>query len=618
MEPQLQCRECIRLEKDGVTRYICAHTGKPQHESPDCPNLRVSGQDESFHAGADPAPDTMTSSRNEETLRILLSQQDFRYAAAGGFLVMLICAVGWSGITVATGMQNGWMAIFTGIITGLSIAFFGGGIDKKFGYLGVFYAFLACFTGNFFSQVMFLADQEGSGYLETLLHTDYGLARDMIVWSYSPVDFIFYGLAVAEGYLLSFRRPNSDSIASIRSRRNDGKPGYFRYRSYVILACLMVLLAAFFAASKKVNGLRTSYYDTGNKRSEGNYSNSRQHGAWTYFYSTGVIQAEGQYRLGIPDSNWTWYHPDGSISRKGNYRQGFEEGAWTSYYAGNQLLDSGAYHYGRKTGTWKSWHRNGNLKEQGEYYKDAKHGPWLSWHDNGLPESELNYHHGILVGSARRYFPDGRPFTIAEYDSTGREKLHSSWTPSGRQLVVDGNGNHQVFSRDGFLLLEETVQQGLRNGPWNSYYTTGALKESGRYDQGTLLLLESWDRMGNQQVRDGNGLYISYYPDDSTTQMLGQIRDGLRSGIWKFYNASGTIQQEIRYSRGIMEGMQKSYYENGLLYHKGWMKSGKKTGTWEWYNYQGEIFSKADYSATEGKEIRYFYNSEGKCIYKEE
>lgn len=114
-------------------------------------------------------------------------------------------AIVWGIITITTGFQIGYLALAIGAAVGFTIRKTGKGIDPIFGYWGAGIALFSVMLGNFFSAMGFLAGSVGLGYAETLLRFDYGYLLAIMQETFSPMDLVFYGIAVYEGYKFSFR-----------------------------------------------------------------------------------------------------------------------------------------------------------------------------------------------------------------------------------------------------------------------------------------------------------------------------------------------------------------------------------------------------------------------------
>lgn len=149
-----------------------------------------------------------TSLTQEDIARVkeqLLLEQRLPLAIITGVAAAIVSAVLWAVITVATEMQIGFMAIGVGLLVGYSIRFAGRGILMIFGIIGAICALFGCVLGNYLSQIGFLGNKLQISYFEALKLVPMEIIPDIMIESFSPMDLLFYGFAVWEGFKFSFR-----------------------------------------------------------------------------------------------------------------------------------------------------------------------------------------------------------------------------------------------------------------------------------------------------------------------------------------------------------------------------------------------------------------------------
>jgi hypothetical protein len=139
-------------------------------------------------------------------------EQNLPLAFAGGSAAALVGGIIWALVTVTSGYQIGWMAVGVGFLVGYSIRFLGKGIDTVFGVIGAALALIGCLLGNFFSLVGFSSKQENLGVFDILTTIDYSIVPDVMIEAFSPMDLLFYGIAIYEGYRFSFRQITEEEI----------------------------------------------------------------------------------------------------------------------------------------------------------------------------------------------------------------------------------------------------------------------------------------------------------------------------------------------------------------------------------------------------------------------
>ena len=134
------------------------------------------------------------------------AQQRLFQAIIGGGAAAVLGAGVWAAITVATEFQIGWMAVALGLLVGLTVRSLGKGVDNIFGIVGSVWALTACGLGNLLAVCGILSAQEGVPMLTILSALNLDIVGQLMAVTFSPIDLLFYGIAMYEGYRLSFRQ----------------------------------------------------------------------------------------------------------------------------------------------------------------------------------------------------------------------------------------------------------------------------------------------------------------------------------------------------------------------------------------------------------------------------
>lgn len=124
----------------------------------------------------------------------------FPLAIVGGAIAAVIGAAIWAAVSLATGYQIGFMAIGVGLLVGIAVRFAGGGGSPAFGVIGGLFALLGCLLGNLLTVIGYLADHEGIGFFAALFSFNYAATFEIMQATFSPMDLLFYGIAVYEGF----------------------------------------------------------------------------------------------------------------------------------------------------------------------------------------------------------------------------------------------------------------------------------------------------------------------------------------------------------------------------------------------------------------------------------
>jgi hypothetical protein len=120
-----------------------------------------------------------------------------------GTAAALVGAALWAVITVLTGYQIGFMAIGVGVLVGLAVRRFGRGSTPVFGIAGAVLSLAGCVAGNLLAVVGFIAQGQEMPFFATLGQVDLPLAMNLLIETADPIDFLFYAIAVYEGFKLA-------------------------------------------------------------------------------------------------------------------------------------------------------------------------------------------------------------------------------------------------------------------------------------------------------------------------------------------------------------------------------------------------------------------------------
>jgi uncharacterized protein len=95
-----------------------------------------------------------------------------------------------------------------------------------------------------------------------------------------------------------------------------------------------------------------------------------KHGQWISWYQSGQKQTQGEYRNDLQVGKFNWWYENGQIALQGSYDAGKQVGKWTWWHANGQKSTQGEYADGNPTGRWRWWHTNGRVHETA----DLSHG----------------------------------------------------------------------------------------------------------------------------------------------------------------------------------------------------------------------------------------------------
>jgi len=139
-------------------------------------------------------------------------QQNLSAAVVAGTVAAVVGAGLWAVTTVITGYQIGWMAVGIGFLVGYAIRIVGKGIDQSFAIAGATLALFGCMLGNLLTVCYFVAENEGVAVLDLLPQLDFAIVSELLIATFSPMDLLFYGIAVYEGFTLSTVSVSGDDL----------------------------------------------------------------------------------------------------------------------------------------------------------------------------------------------------------------------------------------------------------------------------------------------------------------------------------------------------------------------------------------------------------------------
>jgi hypothetical protein len=136
------------------------------------------------------------------------NEQNLLLGLLAGGAAALLGAILWAAVTVITDYQIGWMAVGLGFLVGWAVRRFGRGQRPIFGLAGAGLALAGCILGNVLTAAVIISQQESVSLFSVLvfLLLSPGLVLELLVSMFSPMDLLFYGIALYEGYRFSFRQ----------------------------------------------------------------------------------------------------------------------------------------------------------------------------------------------------------------------------------------------------------------------------------------------------------------------------------------------------------------------------------------------------------------------------
>ena len=340
--------------------------------------------------------------------------------------------------------------------------------------------------------------------------------------------------------------------------------------------------------------------------------------------------------------------------------QGNIPAAITSYHPNGspqkylEVINSRAY------GNYKEWYPNGVLKVEAFIIEgsgdivDGSEKTWIfdgcakAWDDQGGLEASIFYHKGHLEGVSTYYHSNGNIWKVIPF------------------IQNSINGTAEIYCPDGTLLQSTNYCNGLKEGDSKRYWSADKLSAEETYCEGLLAFGRYYDKCGEClcQINEGNGVRavfskdgVAEFEEYHNGILEGEVRvldrygrviniyhakNGVKHGEDIFYYDAARLQQKlnpkisINWFDGKIQGVIKTWYDNGTLESQREMSNNKRNGhSSAWYRdgalmlieeyeqdtlIKGEYYSKVDKfpvtTVVEGNGTATLFDSEGALVNK--
>ncbi len=158
-----------------------------------------------------------------------------------------------------------------------------------------------------------------------------------------------------------------------------------------------------------------------------------------------------------------------------------------------------------------------------------------------------------FVGKVEDFHISGQPITILQYDPYGRKE-----------------GPIVSYYDDGRVALKGQYRQDKPTGIWQFYDSAGWLRDKINMTEIAFAVIESNDRKaGKPAVQNGTGTWKHTLValNGSTYLIKGDMKNGLRAGVWLAKNKNGSVILKEIYKDGqLTKGMILNYENSGQKY----------------------------------------------------
>jgi len=132
-------------------------------------------------------------------------EENLPFGILAGTVAAIVGALIWMGITVATGMHVGYVALGVGALVGLAVRYVGHGSSMIFGIIGAVFTLIGCLGGEILTMVQ-LSTTPQHDFYSVLTTVDLTQLVPRILDKTDPIMYLIYAIGIFEGYKLSIRK----------------------------------------------------------------------------------------------------------------------------------------------------------------------------------------------------------------------------------------------------------------------------------------------------------------------------------------------------------------------------------------------------------------------------
>jgi antitoxin component YwqK of YwqJK toxin-antitoxin module len=227
---------------------------------------------------------------------------------------------------------------------------------------------------------------------------------------------------------------------------------------------------------------------------------------------------------GKKQGHWIKKYPNNNIMYDGIFKDNYPEGEFKRYFDDETLRSVMIFTNNGLDADARIYHQNGFLSAKGRYSKQKKEGLWQFYSEfaSDYLVSEEMYSGNLKNGKSVKFYPDG---TIAEKLNFVNDTAQGEWIK---------------YYPDGTVCLKSTLQNGMINGKFETWF------------------------------------------DNNNPHFSGEYRNDRREGIWLIYEREGNLKYKMEYINGITNDrsldIDNEKYLNSLEENKGKIPDPEKTG----------------------------------------
>ena len=299
----------------------------------------------------------------------------------------------------------------------------------------------------------------------------------------------------------------------------------------------------------------------------------------------------------IPECTWTVFtFASGATSSEGCLVKGKPEGVWKTYHPNGNLASVGSRENYNLQGNWKFYNEEGWLEHQVDYDGGKLNGLEVLYSAPNQKQEERTWEQGVAVGEWKWYHSNGLiernvPFIDGREQGLGWEYAAEDGRPIARLDY------HNGYLR-GIERINRKNDAGRKTGVWLVWDERGTLIEEGPWTDGLRNGVFTFYNRQGKLDRLERYIHGELQAPDETTQLLD---------IRRTYHTNGVVARVGAYSEKGPEGVFRNYnpagkliggevYQNGIQVAEGVTEpDGDREGEWKLFYDTGELFGTGSY-----------------------
>lgn len=375
-------------------------------------------------------------------------------------------------------------------------------------------------------------------------------------------------------------------------------------------------------------------------------SDNLPHGNFYYYHPNGSLMLKAKYEHNVPVDKFEFYSAtNGKKYKEIEFTDGTENKIERLYYYSGELKEMSTIKNGIVVDTVYEYYRNGSIKQRIAVGNNTRNGESLSYFANGTISEQGNYKEGKGNGKFSYYHRNGQLASEQTYVNDLKEGKITNYYPDGKiastyEIKANKyNGPYEEFHANGKTSEKGTYKNGFNVTELTTYFTDGTLKNSTKLDDngkengsstlydidgkkyteiqyvsGDIKSVTFFDKNGNSKViSEKKGKKLNYqilYPTGELN-VEGKFEDGLRTGLWSYYDRYGNKFKQEKYVAGVLSDTLITYHENGQIHEIVLYKDGERNGMYLNYNIYGDLTEEGYFKNDNYDREQYSYYQDG-------